>query len=265
MLRIGISPCYLEGDPDKKIFNGRPFLFLEESFAHFAMSQGALCSMFPSPLKEGASLADMLDQVDGLLLQGGVDVCPETYQETPLKDEWAGDPYRDSWETKLVCLALQRQMPVLGICRGMQVINVSLGGSLWQDLDSMIDGVFNHRNATLYEKNEHPMRLSPDGYLRSIYPDQHQFRVNSVHHQAVKKLGQGLQIDATSVSDGVIEAISLQCMTKTPEDSSWCVGVQWHPEFQTPEQKDLICPQVLLRAFMKAMESYALRTIKSVE
>lgn len=252
MLKIAISPCYLNGDPEKKIFNGRPLLFLEESFAHYAMRLDAVCFMLPSPVIGGPSLEAMLDCVDGLLLQGGVDVSPETYQEKPLNAEWSGDAYRDSWEISLVKLAVSKKIPVLGICRGMQVINVSFGGSLWQDLDTMIPGVFPHRKKDLYEKNEHQIRLVPGGYLSSIYPESPSFRVNSVHHQAVRTLGKGLEVDAVSDTDKVIEAISLKNM-RTDQKQPWCLGVQWHPEFQNPQQGHLICPEVILRAFMLAM------------
>jgi putative glutamine amidotransferase len=141
---------------------------------------------------------------------------------------------------------LARDKPVLGICRGHQLINVALGGSLHQDVLEERPGALVHRDAVQYDRNQHDILLQPEGALARLYPGVARARVNTVHHQAVNRLGEGLVIDALSAEDGVVEAISLP-------GQNFIRGIQWHPEFQDPEASHRLDNGVLREAFFSAV------------
>jgi putative glutamine amidotransferase len=175
----------------------------------------------------------------GLLLAGGGDVSPEIYGAAPHPSYHAAEPGRDEYEIALIKCALGADLPVLAICRGVQVLNVAYGGTLVQDIPSEIAGALEHKldvppnepftlaHEVWLEKDSLVARLAGDGN------DAESRRVNSRHHQAVKELGAGLVAVATA-PDGVIEAV---------EDPTrrFCVGVQWHPEnfYRTGEFRSL--------------------------
>ena len=194
----------------------------------------------------------LLAGIDGLLLVGGVDVSPEGYNEKPLQPEWAGDRERDLYEFALLERAMARDLPVLGICRGMQVINVALGGSMYQDINTQVPDSLVHRNWDIYEHNYHDVELVAGSYLSQLYDGATAGRINSIHHQAVKDPAPGMVVQAWSPTDRIVEALRL-------EDSSrpdcYVLGVQWHPEFQTPWEKDLLSTDPLLQDFFKACQN----------
>lgn len=162
-------------------------------------------------------------QIDGLLLTGGADVNPQVYGETA---DWAcGDvcPIRDAFEVKLIQTLLQDSVkPILGICRGFQVLNAALGGTLYQDIRTCVEGkTLSHRQKPLSMYVSHEVVLSPDTQLYTIYGTD-RVMVNSMHHQAAKTLAAGFTQAATA-PDGIIEAAVL-------DNHPYCIGVQWHPE-----------------------------------
>lgn len=165
-------------------------------------------------------LPGALDGCDGVLLTGGVDVDPMEYGEQP-HPTVETDASRDVYELALARLAVERDLPLLAICRGVQVLNVSAGGSLIQDLPSQ------HPSATPHAINEprnaiaHDVAITP-GTCLSLLLGAPAMAVNSRHHQAVKDTAPGFVVSATS-PDGVVEAIERPA-------SAFCVGVQWHPE-----------------------------------
>ncbi len=170
-----------------------------------------------------------LDGLDGLLLTGGGDVAPEKYGETPHPSIEPAEPGRDDFELGLVALARQRGLPILAICRGIQVLNVACGGTLVQDIPSQIPGALAHKlDVPPHQAFElaHEIWIDKDTLLsrlmRERLSDADSCDVNSRHHQAVGTLAPGLVASATA-PDGVIEAI---------EDPAarFCLGVQWHPE-----------------------------------
>ena len=241
MVLIGVSPCYMYENTSRLIFNGRPILYLEESMAHFILRYGACPILIPTD--PGHDYSKWIDRIDGLILQGGVDVSPQNYGETPIKDTWKGDPKRDLYELRLVEACLKQGKPILGICRGNQVLNVFFGGSLFQDITHLVPGSLVHRDQDLYETNHHGIRFAEGGLLQGLYPGLSQVMVNSVHHQAVKDLGKGLRVEAWSTADGVIEGISAQ-------EGSFCMGLQWHPEFQDPADATLLNPSKIMETFL---------------
>jgi putative glutamine amidotransferase len=113
---------------------------------------------------------------------------------------------------------------VLGVCRGCQIINVAFGGTLYQDIGTMLPDSVVHRDMSKYEQHFHGLRFVPDTKLAQLYPGRAEATINTIHHQAVKKLGRGLVVEATSVPDNLVEAIRWR-------GPSYVLGVQWHPEF----------------------------------
>lgn len=164
--------------------------------------------------------ADLLDGAEGLVLTGGEDVHPDFYREAPSEQLGRTDRERDLFEIALLADARARGMPVLGICRGIQLVNVALGGTLWQDLPSQRPGTVAHA-AGGRNTRSHAVRMQDgSGVADALGVDV--LRVNSVHHQGVKDLAPGLKPSAWA-EDGLVEAV---------EDTGdqWLMAVQWHPE-----------------------------------
>jgi putative glutamine amidotransferase len=158
--------------------------------------------------------------VSGLLLMGGADVDPARYGEQPGPETEEPDRPRDEGECVLIHAALDRDLPLLGICRGLQILNVALGGSLVQHLDSTA----RHRRKTDDPGlPAHPVRIVPATALAGIAGESLTWEVNSRHHQAIARLGAGLRIAARDPQDETIEAVERP-------DSRFCLAVQWHPE-----------------------------------
>ena len=245
-LRIGLSANIYQPDPGRMAYKGRRLLYMDEGMFHWVMARGALAFLLPTAPPAGATVADVVGGIDGLIVTGGVDVSPLSYGETPLRPEWAGDKHRDDYEIQLVKAALAADKPVLGVCRGHQLLNVALGGTLFQDIRTQNPGSLHHRIFDVYEHNHHDVRLEGAGYLARLY-GQTSGRINSVHHQAVKDASPLLVVDARSPEDGIIEAVRLK-----DRSGPYVVGVQWHPEFQDPADSTLLSPAPLLDELLAA-------------
>jgi putative glutamine amidotransferase len=252
-LRIGLSPRFLHPAPDQQTFPRKTLQYLETSVAHWLMTQNALVFMIPSITGGGLlrrgniRIADYVDALDGIVLQGGADVSPLTYGEQPLKKEWEGDGIRDRYELDLLQEFVAAGKPVLGICRGSQLINVAFGGTLYQDIAEQCRGAQDHVHAVNYDQHFHDVSFVAGGGLAQLYPDRGAARVNSLHHQAVKALGKDIAVEALSVPDEIVEAIRWQ-------GRSYVVGVQWHPEFLDPGNPGLLNGDPLLLEFLAAAE-----------
>lgn len=163
---------------------------------------------------------EVLAKVDGLLLIGGYDVNPKYFDEDPHPKIGRIETDRDESDFALLQQALTLNMPVLAVCRGLQVLNVQLGGSLYQDIPSQVEGAMQHtQNSSRHEK-VHTIKVFEGTKLHSIVGEH--IMTNSFHHQSVKELGEGLVISAKT-NDGIVEAIEHPNYT-------FCLGVQWHPE-----------------------------------
>ncbi|HYH79867.1 MAG TPA: gamma-glutamyl-gamma-aminobutyrate hydrolase family protein [Longimicrobium sp.] len=252
--RIGLAPCFLHADPQRPVFKGKTLLYLEESLSHWLQRAGALPLMLPTPAGD-ITLEELLAQVDGLVLQGGSDVCPGSYGEEPLRPEWCGDPVRDAYEIALVRACMAADKPVLGVCRGMQVLNVALGGTLWQDLTTQNPACRTHRDWDVYDALSHDVRIEPDSWLAAWTGAAEARRVNSVHHQGVRTLGDGLRTEAVSVEDGVVEAVRYDPDGGADPDGAapFVYGVQWHPEFQAADDTTGLDGRPVLAAFLRAV------------
>jgi gamma-glutamyl-gamma-aminobutyrate hydrolase PuuD len=154
------------------------------------------------------------------------------------------DTVRDRFELDLLRAFAEYDKPVLGICRGMQLINIAFGGTLHHDLNVGGATGLPHYIRERYDEHAHDLRFRDDGWLQSIYAGVISPRVNSIHHQGVKKLGNGLSVEAWS-EDGVIECIR-------NDARAFLVGVQWHPEFHDERFPELLPTAPLLRAFIAA-------------
>ena len=241
-LRIGFSACFFHADPTRPIFKGKTLLYWEESLAHWVLSEGVLGFLIPT-LPTGFSLNEMVSHLDGLVLQGGADVSPRSYGEEPLKPEWAGDKVRDDYEIALVKAFLAAKKPILGICRGAQLLNVAFGGTLYQDIETQVPEARQHRDWHVYDQNYHHIDFEKGSSLERLFPGTKTARVNTVHHQAVRDLGKNLKIEARAEEDGVIEAIRYT-------GDSYVFAFQWHPEFQDPLDPTLLDGKPILREFL---------------
>ncbi len=237
--------------PESFGFKGKTLQYLEQSVAHWAMAGNALIFMIPT-IDTGAILTrgdlnvnHYADALDGLILQGGADVSPSSYGERPLQPQWKGDRKRDRFEIELLFAFVRRNKPVLGICRGMQLINVALGGTLYQDIAVQIPGAMRHNDTDAFDANFHEVSIVPGSGLADLYPNRGAGVVNSIHHQALKVLGRNLAVEAYSEADAVVEAIRWM-------GSSYVFGVQWHPEFLSRGKRNLIASMPILEEFLAA-------------
>jgi putative glutamine amidotransferase len=194
------------------------------------------------PVLVTAEQARSLMGLDGLLLTGGRDVDPKQYGQEPAHETQKPDPSRDRMERGLLGSALDRDLPVLAICRGLQLLNVHKGGTLIQHLKGDPHRPPQRPRADP-SKPMHEITVAPDTKLAAIL-GAGQHPVNSRHHQAVDKLGAGLLVSAKSVKDGIIEGLEL------PE-KEFAVAVQWHPEDQVPGDQTQV---KLFRAFAEAVD-----------
>lgn len=166
-------------------------------------------------------IADLLQQVDALILTGGEDLHPLLYGEEPLQQLEEVDSSRDVYDLLLLHVALKRGMPILGICRGEQLCNVGMGGTLYQDLPSQQPQSLMHRQSIPASVGAHTITIEPDSYLYRLL-GQRTAVVNSFHHQAIKEVAPGLKVSARA-ADGVVEAVE-----GFPTYN--LLAVQFHPE-----------------------------------
>jgi putative glutamine amidotransferase len=208
---------------------------LGRRYAQAIEAVGGVPVILPPGLGED-SARQIFDRFDGLLLSGGGDIDPAIYGEPPHVALWGLNADRDQTEMELVRWAAQQQKPLLGICRGIQVMNVALGGSLIQDIPSEVPDALEHSfddTVVPREHLAHPVKIDAASRLQGIIGAEIA-QVNSWHHQAIKRLAADLQIVARS-PDGIVEAVEIP-------GHRFALGVQWHPEWlydKQPEMKRL--------------------------
>lgn len=191
---------------------------LSVAYVHALMGAGLVPLVVP-PVLDPADAGDVLAPVAGLVLTGGEDVAPARYGATPHPKLQAPDPARDAIELALFAEAHRRRLPVLAICRGIQLVNVALGGTLYQDLPSERPGPVAHEGTA----TRHDLRIAA-GSLVGRTLNAPRTSVNSRHHQAIRDLAPLLKASAWA-EDGVIEAVE-----PADPEAPWLLGVQWHPE-----------------------------------
>ncbi len=225
--------------------------YLEQSVAHWLMGGGALPVMVPAVdaqslvTRQELDLGHFAEALDGLVLQGGNDVAPQSYGEQPLRDEWAGDPVRDRYEIALVKAFIAAGKPVFGICRGLQLLNVAFGGTLLQDIATQRPDARLHVNKGHYERNLHAVELVPGTRLAELYPGLRRGTINSIHHQGIKDLAPGFVVEARCPDDGMVEAVR-------QSGANYVAAVQWHPEFHAAGGPPVFDDGPMLEDFLRA-------------
>lgn len=230
---IGLVPLY---DDEKES------LWMLPGYMKVVEACSGLPIMFPLTTNE-EELSQCYSMCDGILMTGGHDVDPALYHAQRTERCGVSCTARDAMETYLFHRAVRENKPVLGICRGIQLMNVLMGGTLYQDLPTEHPSPTKHHMTPPYDTTIHQVEVLPDTLLADLIGTG-QHSVNSYHHQAISELGPGLAPMAIS-EDGLIEAVSVP-------DKTFIVGVQWHPEFIF--EKDDECLK-LVQAFVDACKS----------
>jgi gamma-glutamyl-gamma-aminobutyrate hydrolase PuuD len=249
-LHIGVSARIFHPATGAKGLLSKNLQYLEESIAQWVMSRDVLVFMIPTVNTNGLlhpsniTLRHYARHLDGLVLQGGADVAPQTYSETPTKPEWSGDRARDVYELELLHEFVDAGKPVLGVCRGCQLINVAFGGTLHQDVATDMPEALPHVH-DVYDAHRHAIVFPKGSSLGRMFPKVERAMVNSIHHQAVKDLGRDIRVEAMSEPDGIIEAIRYQ-------RANFVMGLQWHPEFHRAGGVDLLDCTPVLDEFLRA-------------
>ena len=220
---IGLD-CRYERDPEHQVLDR---LWMRVPYYHALIATGGLPVIIPA-VEDRALLSQYLDTLDGFVFTGGLDVPPEAYGQAKYPETKECDPKRFACDKHLAELLLQRDMPVLAICMGLQLVNVAYGGTLIQHIETKIQ----HTHVRPGEDSLHLITIEEDSLLHRILGAT-ELEVNSGHHQAVDKLAPGLRVLAQA-PDGIIEAAQMT-------DRSFFLGVQWHPErlVDRPEQREL--------------------------
>lgn len=214
---IGITCTEIQSESNQR----PPRLGQNRSYLHALTKAGAAPLLIPH-LSNPASLRSVFDSLDGLLLPGGEDVDPIHYGETPHEKLRQVAPVRDQVELMLTRWAMEEKMPLLAICRGIQVLNVALGGSLYQDIQAQVPQAQRHDWSPGYPRNHLPHLISVASGTRLADILGTSLPVNSLHHQSLKDTAPELAVVARA-PDHIIEGIEAQ-------DHPFALGVQWHPE-----------------------------------
>ncbi len=216
-----------------------------QRYVRVLVEAGAMPWLIPLFPDKPEMLRDLYDQLDGIFLTGGVDMTPDTYGEVRHERCGRTDPDRDKVEMQLIRWSKENSKPVLGVCRGIQVINVALGGTLYQDLAAQCTGAIKHdyfppAGGFTRSSLVHDVKVTPHSRLAEVMGTL-ECPVNSMHHQGIKTLGAGLRTTVVA-PDGVIEGVE-------GVNGQFLVGVQWHPEELADSQPSM---QRLFSQFLEA-------------
>ncbi|MEI5988647.1 hypothetical protein A5881_000134 [Enterococcus termitis] len=204
------------------VFNGNHVTYTPQGFVTAVQQTGGLPIVLPIGNEEAA--ASYISKIDKLLLAGGQDISPDLFGEEPHPNLEETNRNRDLFELALIKEAIRQNKPIFAVCRGMQLLNVALGGTLYQDLSLYSGWTVKHgQQPTQPQFATHGINIEKDSALYQVFGED--YRVNSYHHQAINKLASSLKITARS-SDGIVEAI------ESVDDNHRLLGVQWHPELR---------------------------------
>ena len=234
-LLIGVSArIYMPGTPGINVSGiwTKNLHYLEQSVAHWVLSGHAMAVMIPAVTKgsivtrSDLDLDDYANTLDGLVLQGGNDVAPETYGETPLHPDWAGDRVRDRYEIELIdAFVRRRQAGVRHLPRPAIAQRDRSAARCCQDIATQRPASRAHRDGSAFERHFHGIELVQASRLAQLYPGVPRPQSTRIHHQAIKDLAPGFAVEACCPDDGMIEAVR-----RAGRFATW-PRVQWHPEF----------------------------------
>jgi putative glutamine amidotransferase len=199
-----------------------PCVLLQINYIRMIQKAGAMAILIPPDPVLLEDPDQILDRIDALILAGGADVDPANYGSERAPETKGTTPVRDELEIALLQRAIERDMPVLGICRGMQVLNIVRGGDLIQHLPAVLNSDQHVRTPGIWDSSRHEVTLTP-GSLAEQAVGAERTTVHSQHHQAIGRLGDGLTVTGRCPDDDVIEAVEMP-------DQDYVLGVQWHPE-----------------------------------
>jgi len=212
MLKIGITPARTDEE--------RPWMQIRTEYINAVIRAGAMPILLP--LTNNKKVIDEVFQlVDGIIFSGGADVNPSCYGEEILSTCGKPDALRDEMELYMINRAIREQKPFIAICRGCQVFNVAMGGTVYQDIHTQLEGAINHPCFLTPRERVHDVFIEKNTKIYEIFGKE-SVCVNSCHHQGIKKLGDGLIVSAKS-ADGLVEGIELP-------NHPCAIGFQWHPE-----------------------------------
>ena len=238
---IGITPNYEE---DERIgivtdlgTSGQDWNYIAGDYTSMIEKAGGIPVILP--IADTQYIDDVLDSIDGLLISGGSDVGPELYHEFPIPELGKVNTRRDMYEVALIRRAFERDIPMLGICRGIQMINVALGGTLYQDVVKQLN-VLPH-STPHYPRNTgwHEVHFTEGSMAEKIF-GKSSIMTNSYHHQSVKKACNGSVITGKT-SDGIVEVLEF------PE-KRFAVAVQWHPEMMYDSAEQLLLSEAFIKS-----------------
>ena len=199
---------------------GRKMIKMNNTYVNAVVDSGGVPIILPI-IKSMSDVERYLDLVDGLIFTGGEDVSPIFFGEEPLKEVDTICMARDKMEIQLFLKAYEKNIPILGICRGLQVINIALGGTLYQDINVQVPNVIGHMCSYNISQGYHTISILENSIFSTIFKTD-KVIVNSQHHQSIKDLGRDLKVTSTTI-DGVIESIE-------STNDKWLLGTQFHPE-----------------------------------
>lgn len=214
-----------------------------------ALARAGLNAVLVTPAHEPAAVDRLVATCNGLVLTGGEDVDPRRYGEEAMPELGEVNPRRDAMEYKALDAALERDLPVFGICRGMQLLNVYFGGTLYQDLATQRGRDLKHYQDAPWGQHQHAVQCEPGSRLQQILGECVPLQINSFHHQAVKDLAPNMACTALA-DDGLVEGIEAT-------DHDWIVGVQWHPERHEAEAPNSNPNLRVIAAFADRVREFA--------
>jgi putative glutamine amidotransferase len=232
---VGITCRHEEHDPKRTHHNIYAYDYQFTRFAERVARAGGIPVWLPN-IAETLKPAEYLDRVDVLVLSGGEDVHPKRYHEKIDAENLKIREARDAFELALARGFWEQQKPVFAVCRGIQVLNVALGGSLYQDLSMFPNAEQHTRNGNEYLRT-HPVRIIPGSRLARVCGCD-ELTVNTSHHQMIKDIAPGLRAVAWSTPDGIIEGVEAA-------DGRAVIGVQWHPEMMDDEPSNRLFHHVV--------------------
>ena len=212
----------------ESMFLGNERAYVNNNYVEAVSNAGGVPIILPI-IADKNTIKLQIENIDGLVISGGYDVNPLLYNEEPLQKLGFIYPERDEYDVEVIKVALELGKPILGICRGLQILNVFFGGTLYQDLSLIDECYINHSQTSRPDAIGHTVEIVKETMLFNILGES--VITNSFHHQAIKELGSGLKVSAKA-KDGIIEGIEAE--------SGFVIGVQWHPEMLAKKHTEML-------------------------